>query len=307
MPRRAGLSVLAVLGLLVGLVSAACVDVPEPLSLQEYGEWCAEVTLAIGLDAPTRLQTEDYELTWGEADAVWSAAAERFEGIAPPPEAAAYHEAMDEVLQTLLTVSETNEADEQFSVYSLYAVALGVGQAALEAQQAMPDEVEQVLRETGCLEPTPDEGHEGEAFPIGSVELDRSEPRSVGERITVERIWQDDRFELVVHGPVEEADPYHRVMVTIYSLSEEWTYAAGWDDDAIQLVSEPDANGRIYILDETDQIWERPEDALWDVFLITGGRHEGALYFGGYAPPGTKFQELRYPDGDVRRVVRFAD
>ena len=279
--------------LAISLLWVAC-SASSALTLEEYAEWCSR-------DAAESLGFDEEELegaTWGEVTEVFSQLEDEAQSVEPPPELERYHSGQIQLIQALVAFAETQDDDELFNVFSLIGIGLIASGIIGEAEESLSEVAREVLEEAGCL--TSDEGLDEE----GLSDVDRDDPALIGERISVHRVQDDDRFDLIVHGPATRSGDDYRLEVTVFAVTNEWTYETSvWTNDQIELVSEPDSMGRIYKISEIDFWWEEPEDTLSGVVLVAGGQHRGALYFSGEAPANVAWVELRYPAGDTIKVV----
>lgn len=282
------------------LLAAACSS-DSALTLEEYAAWCA-----------TPRETGDLsELdsgTWSDAVEAFKSLLDETTSINPPEEVRQYHDGSIDALEAFIAFMEQEDPDAPYSTFSLVAIFATAGGIAEAAEESLSPNARTALEEAGCLDQ-----ESGDNTPTNDDrgQVDRSEVAAIGDRITVERPESEDRFEMIVRSrPERVGDTFrtrYRVPVTVFAVIDEWSYdytASVWTADQIELVSAPDENGRIYKLVESPSFGDRPKDSLEGVILVIGGKHDGALYFpAGDAPAGTQFVELRYPAGDVRRVV----
>jgi len=290
-PRR----VLALTTLAMALLSVACSS-SSALTLEEYAEWCSrDAAESLGFD------TDELEgATWGEVTEVFSRLADEAQSVEPPMQLERYHSGRIQLIQALVAFGQTQDEDELFNVFSLIGIGLVASGIVESAEASLSEEARDVLEEAGCLDS--DDGDIGEQ--PSSDQIDRTELAAIGDRISVHRAQDDDRFDMVVNGrPTRSGDEW-RLDVTVFAVTDEWTYETSiWTNGQIELVSAPDSMGRIYKLTETDFWWEEPDDTLSGVILLSGGQHRGALYFSGDAPSGVSWIELRYPAGDATKIV----
>ena len=293
--RKSGLEALgAALAAVLLLLAAACGS-SGALTLDEYIAWC--VANAENNDLSNR-----GSITWGEAADILDRGLNDARAINPPEEVRQYHEGRITALQTFTAAAQQEESEEPFNLFTLLGAGLLVVGIFEETERSLSPSTRAALEEGGCLDP--EDGGDASTNE-GRGQVDRSEIAAIGDRITVERSQSEERFEMIVRSEPQRVGDNYRVPVTVFAVIDEWSYGgSSWTTDQIELVSEPDENGRIYKLTEETSFWDRPDDSLEGVILIVGGQHDGALYFpAGDAPPGTQFVELRYPAGDVRRVV----
>ncbi len=219
--------------------------------------------------------------------------------INPPAELKAYHNAQVTSIQAYTTVANDKDQDDLFNVFEFLGAGLIVAAGIAEqAKNDLPDKVRAALEEAGCLDDA------AQTEQSTSEQIDRSDPAAIGDRIAVHRRQAEDRFEMIMHERPNFADGRWRVPVTVYALQDEWSYETShWASDSIELVSEPDRNGRIYKIREADNFWNDPDDSLSGVILIAGGRHRGALYFAGDAPASVRWVDLRYPTEDGTHII----
>ena len=280
--------------LLVGLLSAILAGCAgnNKLSLEEYADWCGERS-----EDDTGLDSLD-SLTWGEAAALLDELVEDAIDVVPPEELEEYHDASVTALEAFVAVANDKEPDDPFNPFELLGVGLVIVGTVEEAERNLSARTRDALEAAGCISSDDNEDDAGV--------IDREDPAGIGERISVYRPQANDRFDLIIHGqPTREGDLF-RLEVTVFATAEEWTYDTSlWTDDGIELISEPDSQGRIYRIREADLLWDEPTDWLKGVFLVAGGQHRGALYFSGEAPAGTRIVELRYPSGELTRIVEL--
>ena len=294
MPRH----LLAAIGpLLVALLCVAC-SASSALTLEEYAEWCSRDLAEWGFESEDLVGA-----TWGKVTDVFSQLEDDARSVEPPTEVERYHAGQIQLIQAVVAFAQTQDEDELFNVFSLFGIGLVASGIVEQAEASLSDEAREVLEEAGCLD-SDEEGDQEE-----SSNVDRDVPALIGERISVQRQYGNDRFDLVVHGRPTRSGNDFRLPVTVFAVTDEWTYETSiWTNDQIELVSEPGRMGRIYKVSETDSwSWgEEPIDTLSGVILIAGGQHRGALYFRGDAPDDVRWVELRYPAGDVTKVVDLA-
>ena len=274
----------------LAVVVAACSG-SAALTLDEYVEWCAMPRAGNDL-------SELGSVTWGEAIDAFESAVDEATSINPPEEVQQYHDGSIAVLQAMIAVAQQEERGEAFNPFALIGAGLLVVGIVEEATDSLSPSTRAALEEGGCLS----------SDDSGGAQVDRSTVAAIGDRVKVERPQSEDRFEMIVRDAPEQVNGTYRVRVTVFAIIDEWTYDDSiWTADQIELVSAPDANGRIYKLTETTSFWDRPEDSLDGVILTIGGKHDGALYFSGSdVPTGTQFVELRYPVGGVKHIVNLA-
>ena len=271
-------------------------------TLDEYVAWCAEFRTNNEISEIGSQISEIGSNTWGDYTSALENLLGEVRSIDPPQEVAEYHAGFIAAIQALLAVAQQEDENEISNPFALLGAGLLLVGIVEEAEQSLSPSTRAALEEGGCLDPG---DGDDTSTNDGGGQVDRSEIAAIGDRITVERSRSEDRFEMIVRGRPRRIGDVYSVPVTVVAISDEWTYEDNaWTDEQIELVSEPDANGRIYKLIETTQFWDRPVGSLEGVILVIGGKHDGALYFpAGDAPPGTQFVELRYPVGDTRRVV----
>ena len=302
--RKSGLEALGAALAAVPLLLAAACSSNSALTLEEYAEWCAtprEIGDLSELDSGT----------WSDAVEAFESLLDETTSINPPEEVRQYHDGSIDAIEAFIAFIEQEDPDALYSTLSLVAIFAIAGGIAEEAEESLSPNARTALEEAGCLDP---EGDDDAWTNDGGGQVDRSEVAAIGDRITVERPQSEDRFEMIVRSePERVGDSFrtrYRVPVTVFAVIDEWSYdykASVWTVDQIELVSAPDENGRIYKLAEAPSFGDRPKDSLDGVILVIGGKHDGALYFpAGDAPAGTRFVELRYPAGDVRRVVELS-
>lgn len=294
--RRSGLGALgAALAAALLLLAVACSSSNGALTLDEYIAWCVA-------NAENNNLTDSGAITWGEATDILERGLNDARSINPPEEVRQYHDGRTAGLQALTAAAQQEESGEPFNLFTLLGAGLFLVGIIEEAEQSLSPSTRTALEEGGCLDP---EVGDDTSTNNGDGQVDRSEIAAIGDRIAVERPQSEDRFEMIIRGRPRRIDDVYSVPVTVIATVDEWTYESSiWTNDQIELVSEPDENGRIYKLTEATSFWDRPDDSLDGVILVIGGQHEGALYFrAGDAPPDTQFVELRYPAGGAKRVV----
>ena len=279
------------------LLATACSG-NEPLAFEEYVAWCAEQQESDDLSLP-----ELGPMTWGEATDLLEERLDDLASVDPPEEVEEYHRGSIAAWQAMVAATRAEDESETFNAFTFLAAGLIAAGIAEEARESLSDDARSALQDAGCL--SPDDSNDTSSEQSDNTQIDRSVVAMIGDRITVERSRSEDRFEMIVRGRPRRTGDVYSIPVTVIAIADEWTYEnSAWTDEQIEMVSEPDENGRIYKLTETTQFWDRPVGSLEGVILVIGGKHDGALYFpAGDAPPGTQFVELRYPAGDVRRVV----
>ena len=279
------------------LLATACSG-NEPLTFEEYVAWCAEQQESDDLSLP-----ELGPMTWGEATDLLEERLDDLTSVDPPEEVEEYHRGSIAAWQAMVAATRAEDESETFNAFTFLAAGLIAAGIAEEARESLSNDARSALQDAGCL--SPDDSNDTSSEQSDNTRIDRSVVAVIGDRITVERSRSEDRFEMIVRGRPRRTGDVYSIPVTVIAIADEWTYEnSAWTDEQIELVSEPDENGRIYKLTETTQFWDRPVGSLEGVILVVGGQHDGALYFpAGDAPAGTQFVELRYPAGDVRRGV----
>ena len=264
------------------------------LTLGEYAEWCSrEPSKTLGTDGEGLVG-----LTWGELTEILGGLVEEMQVIEPPEDVRKYHAGQIQVMQAVVGFAQEQDEDELFNLFSLIGIGIVVSGISESAEASLTDQARAVLEEAGCLDS--DDSGEG-----ATSRIDRTNAAVIGDRITVHRMQDDDRFDLVVLGQPRYSDGYYRVPVRVFALTNEWAYDTSiWSNDQLELVSEPDSTGRIYKITDNVIFVDPPNDSLFNVILIAGGSYTGALYFrADDVPAGTKFVELRYPKDDSTNVV----
>lgn len=286
---------------LVAMLLAACGG-DDALTVAEYAEWCGDNPIADEIDLESAA-------TWREFVGLLERVRSEAQSVTPPDEIREYHASTLAVLDAMIGFGQRQDED---AVPDLFSAALALIPLAATVDQAtgsLDVETRATLAEAGCLD---DEAGLDQSLSGGAgstVNVDRSDPAAVGERVTVERPMAGDSFELIVRGQPESYRATWRLPVTVISLEEEWSYGSSlWASDQMQLVTAPDRDGRLYRLSEAVfTVDDMGCESLAGVVLVRGGRFEGCLYFEWLEEPaGVEFAELRYPSGRTMRVVELS-
>ena len=132
---------LAALLLIIGVGCAS----EERLSLEEYGEFCAQGVVS----AQTLIEPD--AITWDELSRLGSRSLERLRAVEPPQLLAEFHRVSIKTIDFVVGVASEQRGDELVNPLAFGFEAVRIATQLRRAIDEIPQEVQASLRESGCL------------------------------------------------------------------------------------------------------------------------------------------------------------